>query len=469
MVERVQRDGVAAERGLLLLPVHARDPLRLAREELRGEVAERRDEGRPDQLDLAEQVRLAGLDLVGLRVAVPGRAALEDVRDVDVAAREPDPGEEPFEQLPRLADEGHALLVLVEAGRLADEHQVGVGMPRAEDHLRPPRGEAAPLADRDGLTECPEIGGTGHGVHGRQSRRLPGRPSVAAAAAAAAATTAAEARGLAHAVGGEDRDLAPDVGGAAIGAVGVLAQADELLEVRLTFHAHELVDRHGMDATTRRLHNPRRVPRALPGRQARARRDRGGGAPRRDSARIRRGRGAHGRRDAPPTGRPRAAPLPRAAHLGRTRVRPAEVPHAAAGRPRQGPRRGLVRAARRGGRGEPHLVGPDPQALVPGRAAAAPERAPRRPEPRRAASVAGADGRRPARGGARLPRPRRRGADRAGAGAEGQRPAGEGQRSRPRVRRAAAHPVSPGRLLATDLAILADTVRLLARGEGLRF
>ena len=29
--------------------------------------------------------------------------------------------------------------------------------------------------------------------------------------------------------------------------------------------------------------------------------------------------------------------------------------------------------------------------------------------------------------------------------------------------------LSPGRLLATDLAILADTVRLLARGEGLRY
>jgi O-antigen biosynthesis protein WbqP len=79
---------------------------------------------------------------------------------------------------------------------------------------------------------------------------------VTAAAAPAAATAAAEARRLAHAVGGEDRDLAPDVGGAAVGAVGVLAQTDELFEVRLALHAHELVDRHGVDATTRRLQNP---------------------------------------------------------------------------------------------------------------------------------------------------------------------------------------------------------------------
>ena len=38
----------------------------------------------PDQLDLAEEMRLAGLDLLRLRIAVPGRAALEHVRDVDV-------------------------------------------------------------------------------------------------------------------------------------------------------------------------------------------------------------------------------------------------------------------------------------------------------------------------------------------------------------------------------------------------
>ena len=40
------------------------------------------------------------------------------------------------EQLPGLADERQALLVLVGARRLADEHEVGVGVARAEDHLR---------------------------------------------------------------------------------------------------------------------------------------------------------------------------------------------------------------------------------------------------------------------------------------------------------------------------------------------
>ena len=48
----------------------------------------------------------------------------------------PMPGEQLVEQLPGLADEREALLVLVEAGRLADEHQLGVGVPDAEDDLR---------------------------------------------------------------------------------------------------------------------------------------------------------------------------------------------------------------------------------------------------------------------------------------------------------------------------------------------
>ena len=120
----------------------ARDPERAAREELRREVAERRDDARLDQLDLAEEVRLAGLDLVRLRVAVARRAALQDVRDVDVAARvRPIPSSRLLEQLARLADERDALLVLVEAGRLADEHQVGVRVARAEDDLGAALGE----------------------------------------------------------------------------------------------------------------------------------------------------------------------------------------------------------------------------------------------------------------------------------------------------------------------------------------
>src|SRR4029079_2117308 len=54
-----------------------------------------------------------------------------------VGTSEPEPGEQLVEQLPGLADERDALLVLVEAGRLADEHQVGVRIAGAKDDLRP--------------------------------------------------------------------------------------------------------------------------------------------------------------------------------------------------------------------------------------------------------------------------------------------------------------------------------------------
>ena len=53
------------------------DPVGLAGQELGREVAERRDHLRADQLDLLEEVRLAGLDLAGERVAVSRRTAFQ--------------------------------------------------------------------------------------------------------------------------------------------------------------------------------------------------------------------------------------------------------------------------------------------------------------------------------------------------------------------------------------------------------
>ena len=69
----------------LLAAVQARDPgRRVAAQQLGGEVAERAHDPRRDQLELAEQVLLAVLDLLRQRVAVAGRPALQDVRDEDV-------------------------------------------------------------------------------------------------------------------------------------------------------------------------------------------------------------------------------------------------------------------------------------------------------------------------------------------------------------------------------------------------
>ena len=188
VVERVEQDAAAGDRELLLLAVHARDPERPPGEELGREVAERRDHLRLDQLDLAEEVRLARLDLVLLRVAVAGWAALEDVRDVDVLAPELDSGEQPLEQLPRLADEGDALLVLVEAGSLADEHQVGVRVARAEDDLRPSLREPAARAARGRRTVRLERlhASDRHSTHGSESTRHARRTRFAPASGRAA-------------------------------------------------------------------------------------------------------------------------------------------------------------------------------------------------------------------------------------------------------------------------------------------
>ena len=86
----------------------------------------------------------------------PGGRHFRTFDDEDVRPREPDPAEQLVEQLACLPDEGDALLVLVEAGRLADEHQVGVGAPRAEDHLRPPVRERTARARRRLLGVLPK-------------------------------------------------------------------------------------------------------------------------------------------------------------------------------------------------------------------------------------------------------------------------------------------------------------------------
>ena len=105
-----------------------------------------RDDTRLDQLDLPEEIRLARLDLVGHGIAVAGRAALDDVRDVDLGAGKPDALEQLVEELAGLTHEGVALLVLVKARRLADEHQVGVRVADAEHDLCAPFGEPAARA-----------------------------------------------------------------------------------------------------------------------------------------------------------------------------------------------------------------------------------------------------------------------------------------------------------------------------------
>src|SRR5690606_18556304 len=75
------------------------DALLGAQEPLGGHVAERRDDLRLHELDLLQQHRLAGRDLLGLGVAVAGRAELDDVGDVDRRTGDVDRLEDLVEQL----------------------------------------------------------------------------------------------------------------------------------------------------------------------------------------------------------------------------------------------------------------------------------------------------------------------------------------------------------------------------------
>ena len=160
----------------MLLAVHARDAGRPTGQKLRREVAERRNDARLDQLDLPPEMSLAGLDLFGQRIAVAGRAAFKNVDDIDVVTRQPDAGEQLVEQLARRADERDALLVLVEAGSLADEHQIGVRVARAEDDLRAASGKCAlgaacnDLAEGAKLVDAGQLSDRSHSFR-RNSRR----------------------------------------------------------------------------------------------------------------------------------------------------------------------------------------------------------------------------------------------------------------------------------------------------------
>ena len=77
VVERVQPHVARPDLADLLAPVEPRDAgPRVVAQQLRREVAERADDARLDQLELAEQVVLAGVDLARQRIAVAGRPAL---------------------------------------------------------------------------------------------------------------------------------------------------------------------------------------------------------------------------------------------------------------------------------------------------------------------------------------------------------------------------------------------------------
>ena len=159
-VVRRHQKGVAA---LEDLPAQLPDAPRLVEQQLGGEVAEGDDHLRLDQRDLRGQIRPARFDLDRRRVAVVRRSALHDVRDVALGPGQPDLlRHEPVEQLAGASDEGLAGQVLLAAGPLAHEEQVGCRVPHAEDHLCAPRRQRAQRAGGRGDAQPLELGGVRH-------------------------------------------------------------------------------------------------------------------------------------------------------------------------------------------------------------------------------------------------------------------------------------------------------------------
>ena len=120
---------------------------RVGREQVLGRNAPHCDhQGRGDELDLPIEVAAAVRRLIGPRVAIAGRAALEHIGDVDVLATEADRLQHGREQLPAASDEGLAPPVLLRPRRFADEHPARPGVTDPEHGLRARLAEGAARA-----------------------------------------------------------------------------------------------------------------------------------------------------------------------------------------------------------------------------------------------------------------------------------------------------------------------------------
>ena len=101
------------------------------------------DELRVDGLDLPLEIGQAVDDLLGSRIAVLRRSALQDVADEDLLALQAAGGDDLVEKLPRPADERPALGVFIRPRGLADEHDPGPRIALAGHGIRPHRPQLA--------------------------------------------------------------------------------------------------------------------------------------------------------------------------------------------------------------------------------------------------------------------------------------------------------------------------------------
>ena len=96
---------------------------------MRGDATHRKDELRCNLFDLGIQENPAMLRLGSLRVAIIRGAALDDIGDINLFARDSNSGQHAVEQLPRAPDKGFAAKVFIVPGAFADDQQIRLARP----------------------------------------------------------------------------------------------------------------------------------------------------------------------------------------------------------------------------------------------------------------------------------------------------------------------------------------------------
>jgi len=78
-----------------------------------------------NRINLREQKRLTGLDLIWPRIAIIGRTALNHVGNIDVIPLKVDRFDNLRKELASATHAGNPLLVFVSTGCFPDKHQIG--------------------------------------------------------------------------------------------------------------------------------------------------------------------------------------------------------------------------------------------------------------------------------------------------------------------------------------------------------
>jgi len=131
---------------------------RLTGEELSHRVAAQgHDHARLEHLEVAPEPHVAGRNFLGQRVAVLGRPVAHDIGDENLAAVEPNAGEELVEELAGGADERLPLEVFVVPRRLAQEEDAGVRRAIPGDGLARAPVERAGCAGADLVGDLPQL------------------------------------------------------------------------------------------------------------------------------------------------------------------------------------------------------------------------------------------------------------------------------------------------------------------------